>query len=95
MNTILLYALAIAALAVVVAGAFLLLVSIICGILDIWSRISACGKNTREYLRNRSDFTLYQRDMVYWEEAKRHQIDRCRTCSYLEQVLKEEANHDE
>lgn len=75
MNTIILYALGIASLVVLVAGTLFMVVLIIYGIQKIWAKVSACAKNTREYMEHRQDYTLYKRDFVYWEESKRAKAD--------------------
>lgn len=56
MNTLILYALAFASLIVIIAGAVSVVVMIVYYIQVMWSKISACAKNTMEYLRNKQDF---------------------------------------
>lgn len=90
MNTIILYAMGFASLAVLVAGAFFLVVLIVYGIQNIWVKVSACAKNTKEYLENRQDYILYKRDFLYWEESKRAKADRCHRCEYRKRFLDEE-----
>lgn len=86
---------AIVDIAVILSGGLVVLSLIVYGILAIWSRVSACAKNTKEYLVNKQDFELYKRDFNYWESAKRSRAMRCRTCEYRRKVLEEDANHDE
>lgn len=81
-------------IAVILSGGLLVLSLIVYGILAIWSRVSACAKNTKEYLMNKRDFELYKRDFDCWEREKRASGMRCRKCEYRRKVLEEEANHD-
>lgn len=90
MNTIILYAMGVASLVVLVAGVIFMVVLIIAGIQNIWARVSACAKNTKEYLKNRQDYILYKRDFIYWEESKRAKADRCHRCEYRKKFLEEE-----
>ena len=53
MNTLILYAMGIASLVVIIAGAFFVVVMIVYYIQVMWSKISACAKNTMEYLQNK------------------------------------------
>lgn len=82
-------------IAVILSGGLVMLSLIVYGILAIWSRVSACAKNTKEYLMNKRDFELYKRDFDYWESAKRASVTRCRKCEYRRKVLEEESNHEE
>lgn len=90
MNMIILYAMGLASLAVLIAGAFFLVVLIVYGIQRIWAKVSACAKNTREYMENRQDYILYKRDFIYWEESRRAKADRCHLCEYRKMFLEEE-----
>lgn len=90
MNTTILYAMGFASLAVLIAGVFFLVVLIVYGIQHIWVKVSACAKNTKEYLENRQDYTLYKRDFIYWEESKRAKADRCHRCEYRKRFLEKE-----
>lgn len=92
MNTLILYAMGIASLAVIIAGAFFLVVMIVYGIQDIWAKVSACAKNVSEYLLNKRDFELYKRDVKAWDDAKRVAKDRCKNCRYRQESLKKEAH---
>ena len=40
-------------IAVILSGGLVMLSLIVYGILAIWSRVSACAKNTKEYLMNK------------------------------------------
>ena len=73
MNTLILYAMGIASLVVIIAGAFFVVVMIVYYIQVMWSKISACAKNTMEYLQNKQDFEVYKADVFRWDtrEAKR------------------------
>ena len=88
------FLIALIVIAVILSGGIVVISLIVYGILEIWSRVSACSKNTKEYLMNKQDFELYKRDFNYWESAKRYRALRCRTCEYRRKVLEEEANHD-
>ena len=63
MNTLILYAMGIASLVVIIAGAFTVVVMIVYYIQVMWSKISACAKNTMEYLQNKQDFEVYKADV--------------------------------
>ena len=91
MNTLILYAMGIASLVVIIAGAFFMVVMIVYYIQVMWSKISACAKNTTEYLRNRQDFEVYKADVFHWDIAKREKVLRCRDCAYRKKYMDEEA----
>ena len=67
MNTLILYAMGIASLVVIIAGAFFVVVMIVYYIQVMWSKISACAKNTMEYLQNKQDFEVYKADVFRWD----------------------------
>lgn len=92
MNTLILYAMGIVSLIVLAAGAFFLIGMIVLGIQNIWAEISACAKNTKDYLRNKKDFEFYKRDVKAWDDAKRVAVDRCKHCRYRQESIKREAN---
>ncbi len=94
MNTIILYALGIASLVVLVSGTLFMVVLIIYGIQKIWAKVSACAKNTREYMEHRQDYILYKRDYIYWEESKRAKADRCHRCEYRKKFMEAEERAD-
>lgn len=98
MNTALLYTMAIAAFAVTVMGGILLATLLVYGIYrlleSIWERTSNAATHTKEYLRCRSDFELYKKDVARWDEYQRQCIEKCQRCKYREKVIGE-ANHDE
>lgn len=89
MNTLILYAMGIASLVVIIAGAFFVVVMIVYYIQVIWSKISACAKNTMEYLRNKQDFEAYKADVLCWDMAKREKALRCRECAYRKKYMEE------
>lgn len=91
MNTLILYAMGLASLVVIIAGAFFLVVMIVYGIQSVWAKVSACAKNVSEYLLNKRDFELYQRDVKAWDNAKQAEKDRCKHCHYRQESLKKEA----
>lgn len=91
MNTLILYALAFASLIVIIAGAVSVVVMIVYYIQVMWSKISACAKNTMEYLRNKQDFEAYRADVLRWDMAKREKALRCRECAYREKYMDKEA----
>ena len=91
MNTLILYAMGLASLAVIIAGAFFLVVMIVYGIQNILGKVSACAKNASEYLLNKRDFELYKRDVEAWDDAKRAAKERCKHCRYRQESLKKEA----
>lgn len=90
MNTLILYAMGLASLAVLIAGAFFIVVMIIYAAQRTWEKVSACAQNTKDYLLHKQDYLIYKRDFVYWEEAKRAKADRCRSCEYRKKVLEQE-----
>lgn len=91
MNTLILYALAFASLIIIIAGAVSVVVMIVYYIQVMWSKISACAKNTMEYLRNKQDFEAYKADVLRWDMAKRGKALRCRECAYRKKYMDEEA----
>ena len=91
MNTLILYAMGIASLAVIIAGAFFLVVMIVYCIQVVWSKISACAKNTMEYLQNKQDFEVYKADILHWDMVKREKALRCHECEYRKKYMDEEA----
>ena len=95
MNTLILYAMGLASLVVIIAGAFFLVIMIVYYIQTVWSKISACAKNTMEYLQNKQDFEVYKTDVLRWDMAKREKALRCRECAYRKKYMDEEASHDD
>ena len=91
MNTLILYAIGLASLAVIIAGAFFLVIMIVYYIQVVWSKISACAKNTMEYLQNKQDFEVYKADVLHWDMVKREKALRCRECAYRKKYMDEEA----
>ena len=97
MNTVLLYTMAVASFVATIMGGVLLAVLLFYGIYrllaSIWARTSAAAKNTKEYLKSRSDFELYKRDVDFWDELKKNNADKCARCEYRRKAMKE-ANYD-
>lgn len=91
MNILILYAMGLASLAVIIAGAFFLVIMIVYYIQVVWSKISACA-NTMEYLQNKQDFEVYKADVLRWDMAKREKALRCRECAYRKKYMDEEAH---
>lgn len=81
----------IASLVVIIAGAFTVVVMIVYYIQVMWSKISACAKNTMEYLQNKQDFEVYKADVLHWDMVKREKALRCRECAYRKKYMDEEA----
>ena len=77
MNTLILYTMGIASLVIIIAGAFFVVVMIVYYIQVMWSKISACAKNTMEYLQNKQDFEVYKADVLHWDMVKREKALRC------------------
>ena len=98
MNTVLLYTIAVAAFVVTLCGSTLLGMVLCYGIYrliaSIWERTSAASRHTKEYMRCRSDFELYKKDVARWDEYQRQCIEKCQRCEYRRKAM-EEANHDE
>ena len=91
MNTLSVYAMGIASLVVIIAGAFFVVVMIVYYIQVMWSKISACANNTMEYLRNKQDFEVYKADVLRWDTMKREKALKCRECAYRKKYMDEEA----
>ena len=91
MNTLILYVLGLASLVVIIAGAFCAVVVILNGALHIWAGISACAKNTKDYLLNKKDFEVYKADILHWDMVKREKALRCHECEYRKKYMDEEA----
>lgn len=91
MNTALVWAMSVASFIVTIMGGVLLAVLLFYGayrlIASIWERTSAAAKNTREYMRNRSDFELYKQDVKIWDEQKRRYIEKCSACGYRKEAM--------
>lgn len=98
MNTFLLYTMAVVAFTVTIIGGLLLAVLLLYGIYrliaSIWERTSQVAKNTKEYLMDRSNFELYKRDVDFWDELRRKNVEKCARCDYRRKYM-EEDNHDE
>lgn len=94
MNTLILYAMGIASLVVIIAGAFTVVVMIVYYIQVMWSKISACAKNTMEYLQNKQDFEVYKADVLHWDMVKREKALRCRECAYRKSTWTRRPSHD-
>lgn len=83
MNILILYVMGFTSLIVLIAGSFFLVVLIVYAIQNIWAKVSACAKNTEDYLLNKQDYLVYKQDYLYWEglkRAKANKADRCRNC---------------
>ena len=91
MNTLILCTLAFASLMVIIAGAVSVVVMIVYYIQVMWSKISACAKNTMEYLRNKQDFEVYKADILRWDTMKREKALKCREWAYRKKYMDEEA----
>ena len=91
MNTLILYAMGIASLVVIIAGAFFVVVMIVYYIQVMWSKISPCAKNTMEYLQNKQDFEVYKADVLRWDMVKREKALKCRECAYWKKYMDEAA----
>ncbi|MCB5856253.1 hypothetical protein LIR37_18030 [Flavonifractor plautii] len=91
MNTLILCTLAFVSLIVIIAGAVSVVVMIVYYIQVMWSKISACAKNTMEYLRNKQDFEVYKADILRWDTMKREKALKCRECAYRKKYMDEEA----
>lgn len=92
MNTLILYALGFASLVVIIAGAFFAVVVILNGALHIWAGISACAKNTKDYLLNKKDFEAYKADVLHLDMVKREKALRCHECEYRKKYMEKEAH---
>ena len=90
MSTLILNAMGIALIAVQVAGAFFIVVMIVYAIQRIWWKVSACAKNTREYLCNKQDFEVYKAVVLRWDMVKREKSLRCRECAYRKKYMDDE-----
>ena len=90
-NTLILCTLAFASLIVIIAGAVSVVVMIVYYIQVMWSKISACAKNTMEYLRNKQDFEVYKADILRWDKMKREKALKCWECAYRKKYMDEEA----
>ena len=91
MNTLILYAMGIASLVVIIAGAFFVVVMIVYYIQVMWSKISACAKNTMEYLQNKPDFEVYKADVFRWDMVRQEKTLKCLECAYRKKYMDEEA----
>lgn len=91
MNTLILYTMGIASLVVIIAGAFFVVVMIVYYIQVMWSKISACAKNTMEYLQNKQDFEVYKADVFRWDMVRQENTLKCRECAYRKKYMDEEA----
>lgn len=91
MNTLILYAMGIASLVVIIAGAFFVVVMIVYYIQVMWSKISACAKNTMEYLQNKQDFEVYKADVFRWDMVRQEKTLKCLECAYRKKYMDEEA----
>ncbi len=88
MNTLILYVMGFASLVVIIAGAFFVVTMIVYYIQVIWSKISACAKDTMEYLRNKQDFEVYKADVHHWDMVERDKALKCRECAYRKNIWK-------
>lgn len=97
MNTVLLYAMAVAAFIVTIMGGVLLAVLLFYGIYrilrSIWEQTSNKAKHTKEYLRFRDDFELYKKDVARWDEYRRKCIEKCQQCEYRKKSM-DEGNYE-
>lgn len=90
MNELIVRTAVVAALIVIFCGCVLLVTLAIYGVVRIWTRLSAFGKNMKEYYWNRRDFMEWKNDFSGWEERKRRRVDTCKSCEYRMKYLKEE-----
>lgn len=90
MNDFIIRAVFYSGLVVIFAGCVLLLTLAVYGVMKIWAKFSAFGKNMKEYYWNRRDFMEYKMDFYRWEERKRRRVDTCKRCEYRMKYLKED-----
>lgn len=94
MNEVLIKTMAIATFTVTIMGG--ILVPVLLGycifrlLASIWERTSAAARHTKEYLRCRSDFELYKKDVARWDEYQRQCIEKCQRCEYREKAMEED-----
>ena len=92
-----LYTIAVAAFIVTILGGVLLAALLLYGIYrliaSILERTSAVAQNTKEYMRNKSDFDLYKRDVDVWDDYHKTHVEKCYRCEYRRKAMEEE-NHE-
>lgn len=94
MNELIARTAVVAALIVIFCGCVLLVTLAFYGVVRIWTRLSAFGKNMKEYYWNRRDFVDWKRDFASWEERKRRKVDTCKRCEYRRRYLECEENDE-
>lgn len=91
MNTALIWAMTVTSFIVTIMGGVLLTILLFyCMyrlIASIWERTSAAVRNTREYMRNKSDFELCKRDIEIWDEENRRYVEKCSACGYRKEAM--------
>ena len=93
MNELIVRTAVVAALIVIFCGCVLLVTLALYGVVRIWARFSALGRNMKEYYWNRRDFMQWKNDFSWWEERKRSKVDTCKRCEYCRRCL--EGKEDE
>ena len=94
MNELIVRTAVVAALIVIFCGCVLLVTLAFYGVVRIWTRLSAFGKNMKEYYWNRRDFMEWKNDFTWWEERRRRKVDICKQCEYRRRCLECEENDE-
>ena len=89
MNELIVRTAVVAALIVIFCGCVLLVTRALYGVVRIWARFSALGRNMKEYYWNRRDFMQWKNDFSWWEERKRSKVDTCKRCEYRRRCLED------
>lgn len=89
MNELIVRTTVVAALIVIFCGCVLLVTLALYGVVRIWARFSALGRNMKEYYWNRRDFMQWKNDFSWWEERKRSKVDTCKRCEYRRRCLED------
>lgn len=89
MNELIVRTAVVAALIVIFCGCVLLVTLALYGVVRIWARFSALGRNMKEYYWNRRDFMQWKNDFSWWEERKRSKVDTCKRCEYRRRCLED------
>ena len=89
MNELIVRTAVVAALIVIFCGCVLLVTLALYGVVRIWARFSALGRNMKEYYRNRRDFMQWKNDFSWWQERKRSKVDTCKRCEYRRRCLED------
>lgn len=87
MNEFLNKVLSVATIAVVIAGAILLLLLIVYAIMVLWVRVSAFSANLSEYIFYRNDFRRYIERRAEWEDDKSAWYHKCDNCYYRTKMM--------